>query len=88
MNEKQRLNWEKERAKGRKTFIWLYGILGWGVTMAISFSFVKPWVGNEPLSAVQILLSFTLFPLGGIILGLLVWKQKEKRYEKAIDKNV
>ncbi len=27
MNEKQRMRWEKQRAKGKKKFIWMNGVL-------------------------------------------------------------
>jgi hypothetical protein len=31
MNEKQTAWWQRRRAKGRKHFIWLYGVVLWGL---------------------------------------------------------
>lgn len=30
--------WAKFRERGRSRFVWLYGVLGWGVSTAILFS--------------------------------------------------
>ena len=36
--------WEKTRQGGRTRFVWLYGVLGWGVTCGILFGALFGWL--------------------------------------------
>ena len=38
MTEKQRERWAKTRQMGRVRFVWSAGVLGWGVTTAVTWS--------------------------------------------------
>ena len=76
--------WEKTRAKGRKRFIWLHGVVGWGVTVAIFWSF---WMGaTRGWDQFPLLLSVALvaFPIGGYFWGAGMWRSFERRYQREI----
>jgi hypothetical protein len=61
------------RKMGRETFVWRYGVLGWGVSTAILFA---AWTGYQQGWAaflVQLPLALVLFPLTGILWGRCMW---------------
>jgi len=87
MNEKQRNRWERIRAQGKGRYIILYGVLLWGVPtglLSIALSTLLPFAGadSRPSLLPITTLSMTLFPLGGIAYGLLVWKLAEWQYHR------
>ncbi len=80
MNEKQIRQWSETRKKGRRRFILVNGVLGWGVMTGVLWSlFMAMTQGWEKLPAY---LAFGLigFPLGGLAFGAIVWSMSEKKY--------
>jgi hypothetical protein len=76
--------WEKLRAKGKWNFILIYGVLLWGVSTAVLFSFILPLATGDKGSFLHVFaLSIVLFPVGGIAWGYFMWIFSEKAYEKA-----
>ena len=85
MTKKERERWEKVRKMGRTRYVWVMGVLGWGVTVGVAWS-----VGMTAMSGDWDRLPLTLgialvgFPIGGWFFGHFTWKAAEKRYEKAL----
>ena len=79
--------WEKLRAKGKWNYIFIYGVLGWGVGTGIIFSLLFPLVTEAMSSKAPFLpvfaLSIVLFPLGGIAWAWFMWIYAEKVYWEA-----
>jgi uncharacterized membrane protein len=79
--------WEKMRAKGKWNYIFIYGVLGWGVGTGILFSLFFPLVteamGSEAPFLPVFALSIVLFPLGGIAWAWFMWIYAEKFYWEA-----
>lgn len=72
--------WEKTRKKGKNRFIWINGVLGWGVTTAILWSSMMEVFEPSEEIWVRPLIALVVFSIGGIAFGHLIWNQAEKKY--------
>lgn len=76
--------WERLRAKGKWNYIFVYGVLLWGVSTAMAFSVIFALTMGAKVSFLRVLaLSLALFPLGGVVWGYFNWTLSQKAYEKA-----
>ncbi len=84
--------WEERRSAGRASFIWRYGVLGWGLPaalMTIAYGVVKEnglaWHAVEqPFSfklRAGIAVAVVMFPAIGHLLGRRLWDAGEARYQ-------
>jgi len=82
MREKDRKRWECTRAKGRRHFILVRSVLGWGLGTAFLFTALL-WVEGEPSSRLlpNLVASVVVFPLGGILWGSWMWSILEGQYQ-------
>ena len=85
--------WEERRSGGRASFIWRYGVLGWGLPaalMTIAYGVVKEnglqWHAAEgPFSfklRAGIAVAVVMFPAIGHLLGRRLWEAGEARYRE------
>ena len=82
--------WEQRRAGGRASFVWRYGVLGWGLPAAlitVAYSVIKEhglaWEGPFTTKLrVGIALSMIVFPSIGHLLGRRMWESGEARYQR------
>jgi hypothetical protein len=87
MNPKQFERWARTRAKGRARFIWIDGVIGWGLTMAVIllplFALTNGW------GPVQRSLPFALvlFPVVGYGWGVRMWHLSERQYAETVGRN-
>lgn len=75
-------NWAETRKMGKNKFILIYGVLFWGLIMAIAFFFLNL---NENASIpwyVHLLISLGIFAIAGYFVGLLSWNSAEKKYHE------
>ncbi len=88
--------WEERRIGGRASFIWRYGVLGWGLPaalMTVAYGVVKEnglaWHAVEqPFSfrlRAGIAIAVVLFPAMGHLLGRRLWDAGEARYRDQQD---
>ncbi len=74
--------WEKTRQIGKKAFIWRYGVLGWGLLMALfMLGVIIADSRNHPNFWLLCLILPVLFPVAGYLWGVLVWNQTEQKYQ-------
>ena len=73
-------NWAKTRKMGRTKFILIYGVLFWGLIMAIAFFLFNlkafpsiPWY-------ILLIISLVIFSIAGYFVGYFSWKSAEKKY--------
>jgi hypothetical protein len=82
MNEKTAAWWSAIRAKGRKRYIILHGMLLWGVLTAllwsVAMSLLEGWV-RLPFYLIGGLIGF---PIGGYAFGAWTWKRLERQYQE------
>ncbi|WNO07929.1 hypothetical protein [Teredinibacter sp. KSP-S5-2] len=85
MNEKQLALWEKERTRGKWHFIFVRGVLSWGLPMLVAMAFVnRPFA--EGLTSSRAIIHCVIWPIGGILFGVTLWFVQEKRYRKEMEK--
>ncbi|HVL12023.1 MAG TPA: hypothetical protein VM529_05630 [Gemmata sp.] len=82
--DRQLARWEKMRKMGRTRYVWLVGVLGWGVatgsTWAVTMAAVQGWDRLPTL----LTLALIGFPIGGYFFGAWTWKVCEAQYQKAL----
>lgn len=88
MNQVQKERWEKARAKGRDHFVWMVGVLRWGIISGSVISTMlylnrRDWdvnvlFGMEYISHLSF--SLLLFAVFGYVWGRMVWSLTEKKY--------
>lgn len=82
--------WNKMKALGKRKYIWINGVVKWGLSMGIFMPFIGQMIDEG-----FILYSFTnynfirrliicliIFPIGGYIQSSITWRIYEKKYEK------
>lgn len=83
--------WEKQRAMGRRAFVWRYGVLGWGLPAAlltIAYAFIKEqgfrWSADAASSTLRlgIVITLVLFPALGHTFGARLWETREREREE------
>jgi hypothetical protein len=80
--------WERTRAWGRNRWIWIFGVCGWGLPMALMGAiFVLNLNSRQgppnPLGAV---ITFIGGLIGGYIWGAILWSHSEASYLQALQK--
>lgn len=82
--------WERQRAMGRRAFVWRYGVLGWGLPAAlltIAYAFIKEqgfsWSAGAASSRLRvgIVITLVLFPVLGHLFGGRLWDARERERE-------
>lgn len=80
--QENKTNWAETRKMGKNKFILIYGVLFWGLIMAIAFFFLNlnenatiPWY-------IHLLISLAIFLIAGYFVGLLSWNSAEKKYHE------
>ncbi len=85
--------WERNRARGRATFVWRQGVVGWGLPaalLAIGYKFVQEhgFVWSTEISPglrTGIALAIVVFPFCGYLLGGRLWEVGEANYERMLE---
>ena len=86
MKEKQFENWKKIRDKGMRRFIFVNGLLLWGVPMFVVMTFIVNKPDNEHMSIGLIVVNAIIWALGGLGFGYFTWKFSEKSFQKELNK--
>lgn len=84
MDRKSFDRWTKRRSMGRTRFIWLVGVLGWGLTMTVVMGiyefFDHP---NHPALWGLTVFGAVVFLIGGYFFGMSMWYFLEKDYQRS-----
>jgi hypothetical protein len=76
--------WPKFEKLGRKQFILRYGVLGWGLPVAIGYSVSMAYQQGWDSFPIFLILSLILFPLGGILFGRLMWWWLQRKFASPV----
>ena len=73
-------------ALGKKRYILLHGMLGWGLLTA---SLVTIWsfYTKEKMTTAEVIIPFVVFPIGGIFWGAWMWSIMKKKYSAVLEQN-
>ncbi len=77
MNVKQKERWARLREMGRRRYIWIHGVLGWGVSVAIAWSVSIAWDEGWDRLPILLPIALVLFPFGGYFFGAIMWRMME-----------
>jgi len=81
MPQKEKL--EKMLRMGRSRFIWMYGVLFFGLTSAVFSSLIMAWPQEASLQGFLRKLStlIIIFPICGYFWGMFMWHWAEKKHK-------
>jgi hypothetical protein len=79
--EAQQAKWLKARAHGKRNFVLLRGVLGWGGFMFL-FMAAFSYIFNRAFFDLRLLLivEAVVWPIGGYFYGLWLWNLMESKY--------
>jgi hypothetical protein len=89
-NEKSITKWERTREAGKRRYVWVTGVLGWGVPMFVvmtAFFYVQqrgliwPSVEELPFVLGLIPMSALIWFIGGYWFGSTMWSTMERAYK-------
>ena len=67
--------------KGKWSYVFKHGVLGWGVPTAILWSTIMHFIDSIPFTE-SIFLALVLFPIGGLFWGLFMWFFINREFSK------
>lgn len=83
MNAKQLERWANIRRGGRTRYIWVQGVLGWGLSMGIFWPLAMAFVQGWDRLPIMLPLALIGFPIGGYFFGAWTWRVSEAQYQRA-----
>ncbi len=69
-------------ARGKKRYVLLHGVLGWGLLTAALFTGWSLYT-KERMSTFEVVVPFLIFPIGGAAWGACMWSVLQKKYRDA-----
>jgi len=76
--------WPEFQKLGRKQFILRYGVLGWGLPVAIGWSLSMAHQNGWNQFLFFFIPSLIVFPLGGILFGKLMWWWLQRKFASPV----
>jgi hypothetical protein len=67
--------------QGRTRFVLLYGVLGWGVPVAIGVAVNESFNTGMPGFLRQLAIGLVVFPLAGILFGRWLWRRMVRMHK-------
>lgn len=67
--------------QGRPRFVLLYGVIGWGVPVAIGAAVNEAFNSGMPGFLRQLAIGLVVFPLAGILFGTWLWRRMVRMHE-------
>lgn len=74
--------WRETRAKGRRHFVLVHGVLIFGLFMFLTTTAINYFSNPEDFKLRDVVLRMIVNPLGGVFFGMLMWRWIEKSYAK------
>jgi hypothetical protein len=71
--------WPEFKKLGRKQFVLRYGVLGWGLPVAIGWSLSMAHQNGWNQFLFFLIPSLIVFPLGGVLFGRFLWWWVERK---------
>jgi hypothetical protein len=76
----QLAKWQSVRQQGRRRYIFLHGVLGWGVPTALLSTVIGSLLGAPGPVLGRLAIALVAFSLTGIWFGARMWSDGERRY--------
>ncbi|WP_133406538.1 hypothetical protein [Parashewanella tropica] len=82
MTKEEMEAWESTRDKGMLKYVLINGLLAWGLPMFIAMAFMtRPFA--EGFTSKAAIVHYVVWPLAGLLFGLVTWYIAQFRYKKA-----
>jgi len=72
---------------GKTKYIIIYGIILWGIPVGLMYGFIFPIFEHRNIELTNIIVGLTVFPLYGIVYGLVTWRNLINKIESMKKKN-
>jgi hypothetical protein len=82
LSDAQAEKWTFIRNRGRRRYILVTGVLGYGLPTALICPVVMQLTGAPGPLWGRLVIALLMFPLGGITFGRLMWSINERRYQE------
>jgi len=90
MNSRQRRKWAETRKMGRMRFIWIRGVLYWGVSTSILWTMLSFYLDSEFEIGIdgnidffsEFVVFLLVFSIIGYFWGSYIWRVSERRYNR------
>ena len=86
MDAEQQSHWEATQKRGKASYIWRDGVLGFGVPLSLALfaaDVVFNWIDGTPTRWVaEIIKVIVMLPLLGVSFGLLNWSKHQREYRR------
>ena len=79
--------WTLTRAKGRKRFIWVNGLLYFGVVTGVMWSIIMEVIVPSSNMWVRPVIALIVFPISGIFWSMRIWDLSEVKYQELLSEN-
>jgi len=80
LSDAQAARWASIREGGRRRYIVLTGVFGWGLLTALLSTVAGQLTGAPGPFPGRLAIALVMFPLSGILWGALMWSLGERRY--------
>lgn len=80
MDQKQYEKWGMIRERGQRQFIWVQGVLMWGIVTGILWSVAMSYYLPSEHIYVRPIIALILFPVSGYFGSKWTWKRNEEKY--------
>ena len=77
--------WEATRSRGRKRFIWVTGVLTWGLATGVCWSILMAGIQGWDKLSTLLPVALVVFPICGYFFGAFVWKSTEIKYNEHLE---
>lgn len=74
--------WARTRQLGRSKYIWLCGVIYWGLTTGFLWSMFMAALQGWHRWPLLLVIAMVGFPIGGYFFGTTMWKKMETKYQQ------
>jgi hypothetical protein len=80
MNERQANQWRKTRTMGKGKYVMFFGILSWGIALALLFTGLE-WLTQQTFTPAWLYIRLAVFGVVGFFIGSLRWDARERKFK-------
>lgn len=73
--------WTRIHERGRSSYVWRYGVFGWGFSTALFWILWMGWSQGWDRLPYLVVTALVLFPLSGYVWGIFMWRKIETQYK-------
>ena len=87
MKQKYMEKWERTKSRGRGRFVWIHGVIGFGIPLFICLLILGKLVTPQGSPWINFLNALLIASITGYLWGAWFWNSMEKDYERTKKKS-